>query len=152
MLSFIICLPTYNEKENTDTLIPKLLDIFDDNKLSGSILVIDDSSPDGTADIVREWQEKDSRVSLLLRKGKEGLGKAYIAGFKEAFKRNPDLIKSIKELSAIFESGNYNLKKDKRLNDYMRLTEEKHEIAIANISWIIGKIELYSLTKEFFKL
>ena len=94
MSSFTICLPTYNERENIDSLIPKLLKIFDENEkaMKGSILVIDDNSPDGTADIVRQWCKKDNRISLLLRKGKEGLGKAYIAGFKEAFKSNPDII------------------------------------------------------------
>ena len=92
MTTFTICLPTYNEKENIDKLIPRLLKIFDRNNLKGSILVIDDNSPDGTADVVTSWTKKDQRISLLLRKEKEGLGKAYIAGFKEAFKTNPDLI------------------------------------------------------------
>ena len=92
MTKFTICLPTYNEKENIDALIPILLSIFDKNDLLGTILVIDDNSPDGTADIVKSWMNKDTRVQLLLRKEKQGLGKAYIAGFKEAFKNNPDLI------------------------------------------------------------
>ena len=92
MSTFTICMPTYNEKENIDKLIPILLEIFDKNNLEGSILVIDDNSPDGTAEVVKEWKNKDSRVNLLLRKEKEGLGKAYIAGFQEAFKTNPDLI------------------------------------------------------------
>lgn len=92
MTSFTICLPTYNEKENIDKLIPILLNIFDTNNLQGSILVIDDNSPDGTAEVVKTWQGKDTRINLLLRQEKQGLGKAYIAGFKEAFKSKPDLI------------------------------------------------------------
>ena len=92
MTTFTICLPTYNEKENIDSLIPILLEIFTKNSLQGSILVIDDNSPDGTAEVVKKWASKDQRVNLLLRKEKEGLGKAYIAGFKEAFRNNPDLI------------------------------------------------------------
>lgn len=92
MTNFIICLPTYNEKENIDKLIPILLHIFDTNHLDGSILVIDDNSPDGTAEVVKTWSAKDKRIKLLFRTEKEGLGKAYIAGFQEAFKTNPDLI------------------------------------------------------------
>ena len=92
MTTFTICLPTYNEKENIDKLIPILLDIFNKNNLQGSLLIIDDNSPDGTANVVKGWMAKDARVKLLLRKEKQGLGKAYIAGFEEAFKTNPDLI------------------------------------------------------------
>ena len=92
MTKFTICLPTYNEKENIDTLIPILLKIFDNNSLQGSILVIDDNSPDGTANVVKLWEQKDNRIKLLLRQEKQGLGKAYIAGFTEAFKSNPDII------------------------------------------------------------
>lgn len=92
MTSFTICMPTYNEKENIDKLIPILLKIFDTNNLMGSILVIDDNSPDGTAEIVKNWEAKDNRVKLLLRQQKQGLGKAYIAGFQEAFKNNPEMI------------------------------------------------------------
>ena len=92
MTKFTICLPTYNEKENIDKLIPILLDIFTKNSLQGSLLIIDDNSPDGTSNVVKDWMSKDLRVQLLLRKEKQGLGKAYIAGFKEAFKSDPDLI------------------------------------------------------------
>lgn len=92
MTTFTICLPTYNERENIDKLIPILLKIFDDNNLQGSILVIDDNSPDGTAEVVKTWEQKDTRIKLLLRQEKQGLGKAYIAGFQEAFKSNPDMI------------------------------------------------------------
>ncbi|MHA2364771.1 MAG: polyprenol monophosphomannose synthase [Candidatus Hodarchaeales archaeon] len=92
MTEFIICLPTYNEKENLETLIPELLDIFNEHNLDGNILVIDDNSPDRTAEVARTWNKKDSRVQLLFRNQKEGLGKAYVAGFKEALKLNPKYI------------------------------------------------------------
>ena len=89
---FTICLPTYNERENIDKLIPKLLDIFNKNSLNGTLLIIDDSSPDGTAEVVSQWASKDNRVKLLVRKEKQGLGKAYIAGFEETFKTNSELV------------------------------------------------------------
>ena len=94
MTTFTICLPTYNEKENINALIPRLLKIFEQNQLSGNILVIDDNSPDQTAEVVKNWAEKDSRVQLLFRTTKEGLGKAYIAGFNQLLQQDnkPDLI------------------------------------------------------------
>ena len=51
------------------------------------VLVIDDSSPDGTGDLAEELREKYARLSVLHRKRKEGLGRAYIHGFKEALRR-----------------------------------------------------------------
>lgn len=97
-LNVCIVVPTYNESKN----IVKLLDqIFENEKLqkekgnndSISVLVVDDSSPDGTADIVRQYSYKNGRVHLLLRKEKNGLGAAYIAGIKHAMSMlNPDVI------------------------------------------------------------
>lgn len=74
----LVIIPTYNERENIANIIPAiraLLPVVD-------ILVVDDNSPDKTQDVVREIQKNDPHVHLLGRKGKEGLGKAYIAGFK----------------------------------------------------------------------
>ena len=77
----IIIIPTYNEIENISLIIPEVLrqdPLYD-------VLVVDDHSPDGTAEVVREWMSKSpGRVHLIERKGKLGLGTAYIAGFKYA--------------------------------------------------------------------
>lgn len=73
----LICIPTYNEKENIAQIVPAVFA----QDLGVDILVIDDSSPDGTAEIVREMQSKYRGLHLLSRAGKEGLGRAYIAGF-----------------------------------------------------------------------
>ena len=77
----IVIIPTYNEKENIAGIVRAIFDLKEDFQ----ILVIDDSSPDGTADIVRGLQI-EFPVSLYLeeRKGKLGLGTAYIFVFKEA--------------------------------------------------------------------
>jgi len=81
--------PTYNESLN----IRKLLDsIYDKKHLKGyekrniqmNVLVVDDNSPDGTADVVREYQKHNSLVHLLVRQKKEGLGAAYIHGMNHA--------------------------------------------------------------------
>lgn len=73
----LVIVPTYNEKENITRLVSEVLQIG----TPVEVLVVDDSSPDGTAQLVREMQQTSSRVHLLVREKKEGLGKAYLAGF-----------------------------------------------------------------------
>jgi glycosyltransferase XagB len=81
----VIVLPTYNEAEN---IIPVLdLILKQNSKVDGSdinVLVVDDSSPDGTGNLVTDYSKQHSNVYLLTRTKKEGLGKAYIAGFQYA--------------------------------------------------------------------
>ena len=76
----LVVVPTYNEVENVSRLIPAILS--QDHGLD--VLVVDDASPDGTARAVRELAAFGSRVHLLERAGKLGLGSAYIAGFRWA--------------------------------------------------------------------
>ena len=87
-MSNIVIIPTYKEKENIEALIKAIssLDLVFD------ILVIDDNSPDGTADIVKGLQTTNSRIHLIERPGKLGLGTAYIAGFKYAIEKGYDFI------------------------------------------------------------
>lgn len=77
---YLICIPTYNEKENLPPLVEKIL--AQDPRLE--ILVIDDNSPDGTGKIAHQLAEKLGRIRVLSRKKKLGLGTAYIAGFRYA--------------------------------------------------------------------
>lgn len=77
----LVIIPTYNEADNIRPLIESILGRYPE---SPDILVIDDGSPDGTAGIVRRVMEKESRVSLLTRPAKLGLGTAYLAGFRYA--------------------------------------------------------------------
>jgi dolichol-phosphate mannosyltransferase len=77
----IVIIPTYNEKENVDGIIRAVLAL----PKSFHVLIVDDSSPDGTGDIVKGLQtEFPDQLHLLERKGKQGLGTAYIEGFKWA--------------------------------------------------------------------
>lgn len=89
MSDSIVIIPTYKEKENIENIIRyvfNLEQVFD-------ILIIDDNSPDGTADIVKQlMQEFPGRLFLEQRKGKLGLGTAYIHGFKWALERKYDYI------------------------------------------------------------
>ena len=85
----LVIIPTYNEKENVAAMIDKVLSL--DGEFN--MLFVDDGSPDGTADIIREKQKgSPERINLICRSGKLGLGTAYIAGFKWALANNYDLI------------------------------------------------------------
>lgn len=75
----LIVIPTYNEHDNIERLLPVLLEL----NVRPDILVVDDSSPDGTAEVVRSM-ESTGRIHLLSRKKKSGLGGAYVAGFRWA--------------------------------------------------------------------
>lgn len=76
----LVVVATYNERENIEALLTQVLE----NAPGVRILVIDDSSPDGTGDLVRDFIARDRRVELLEREGKLGLGTAYLAGFRHA--------------------------------------------------------------------
>lgn len=85
----IVIIPTYNEKENIEAILQAVYDLQQDFH----ILVIDDGSPDGTADIVRQLQPRfNNTVFLEERHGKLGLGTAYIHGFKWALKKGYQFI------------------------------------------------------------
>ena len=88
-MSSLVIIPTYNEIEN----IEKILDVVMNLPVRFDVLVIDDGSPDGTADAVKSMMSRyEGRIFLEQRSGKLGLGTAYIHGFKWALKRNYELI------------------------------------------------------------
>ena len=85
----IVIVPTYNEKENIERLLNKVFSLEHDFH----VLIIDDGSPDGTADIVKRIQlEYPERLFIVERAGKQGLGTAYIHGFRWAIKHHYDFI------------------------------------------------------------
>jgi dolichol-phosphate mannosyltransferase len=85
----LICLPTYNERENLEAMVRALGDLA----LEGlEVLVIDDASPDGTGDIADRLADEQPWVHVLHRERKEGLGPAYLAGFRRALELGADLV------------------------------------------------------------
>ena len=84
----LVIVPTYNERDNIDPLITRLLAL----PYALEVLVVDDHSPDGTAAAVRAWRERDPRVHLLERPGKLGLGSAYRDGFRYALDHGAEYI------------------------------------------------------------
>lgn len=79
----LVIIPTYNEKENIEKMVRKVFSL----QPAFDLLIIDDGSPDGTGQIVKELQKKYSALHLIERSGKQGLGTAYIKGFKWALEQ-----------------------------------------------------------------
>ena len=84
----LVIVPTYNESENITRILPRILG--QDSRLE--VLVVDDNSPDGTGRLVDELAESETRIHVLHRDGKQGLGKAYLAGFAWALARDYEYI------------------------------------------------------------
>lgn len=80
MTNRLVIIPTYNEKENIEAIVRKVFSL----ETAFDILIIEDNSPDGTASIVKNLQNKFTNLYIVERKGKLGLGTAYITGFKWA--------------------------------------------------------------------
>ena len=84
-----VCLPTYDERENVEAIVAALLErLGPDDR----VLVIDDNSPDGTGEIADAIAAREPRVSVLHRAQKEGLGPAYVAGFRHALANGAELV------------------------------------------------------------
>lgn len=84
----LVIIPTYNEVENIRKIIPAVLK--QDDRIE--VLIVDDNSPDGTGAVADEMKESDARIHLIKRAKKQGLGTAYVAGFRWALQFNYDLI------------------------------------------------------------
>ena len=84
----LVIVPTYDEKENIETLIAQVLE--KDECLE--MLIVDDNSPDGTGELVERISAENTRVNVMHREGKLGLGSAYRAGFRWALERDYELV------------------------------------------------------------
>lgn len=87
----LVLVPTYNEVESLPTILRRLGEAVPD----ADILVLDDSSPDGTGELADQWAADDARVHVLHRTRKEGLGAAYLAGFRWGLERDYDALVEI---------------------------------------------------------
>ena len=133
----LVIIPTYNEKENIENIILEVFGL----QVSFDILVVDDGSPDGTADIVKNLQEKfPGRLHIMQRAQKLGLGTAYIAGFKWALEHNYDYIF---EMDADFSHNPADL-----LKLYDACANQGFDVAIGSryvsgvnvVNWPIGRV------------
>jgi dolichol-phosphate mannosyltransferase len=88
----VVIVPTYNERENLRHAVARIRQVADAHRLQLHVLIVDDDSPDGTGQLADELSVNVPDVSVLHRAGKEGLGKAYIAGFRHALGLGADRI------------------------------------------------------------
>lgn len=133
----LVIIPTYNEKENIENIIRAVFA----QEVAFELLIIDDGSPDGTANIVKQLQKEfPDRLHILERKGKLGLGTAYIAGFKWALERKYDYVF---EMDADFSHNPNDLVKL-----YKACNEGGADVAIGSryvsgvnvVNWPIGRV------------
>jgi dolichol-phosphate mannosyltransferase len=88
----VVCLPTYDERENLEPMLRALGVVFREHALDGRVLVIDDGSPDGTGELGDRLAAELAFVDVLHRPVKQGLGPAYLAGFRRALDAGADLV------------------------------------------------------------
>jgi len=86
----VVCLPTYNERENLEPMVRELESVLD--TAADRVLVIDDGSPDGTGELADRLAEELPWVSVLHRERKQGIGPAYVAGFHRALAEGAELV------------------------------------------------------------
>ena len=137
MSDSIVIIPTYNEKENIENIIRVVFGL----EKEFHILIIDDGSPDGTADIVKRLQKEfPERLFMVERKGKLGLGTAYICGFKWAIEHKYDFIF---EMDADFSHNPNDLPKL-----YAACTGQGGDVAVGSrycngvnvVNWPLGRV------------
>ena len=134
----VVIIPTYNERENVSDIIDAVLR----QPVRMDVLIIDDGSPDGTANIVREKMASNpGRVHLVERQGKLGLGTAYIAGFRWALER--------KQYQYIFEmDADFSHNPDSLPELYRAVTEGGADVAVGSryvtgvnvVNWPMGRV------------
>ena len=88
----VVCLPTYNERGNLEPMVRALADVLPEG---GRVLVIDDNSPDGTGEIADRLAAELPWLNVLHRPAKEGLGRAYVDGFRHALADGAELVLEI---------------------------------------------------------
>ena len=136
MTDTLIIIPTYNESENIKLIIGKILNLNKDY----DILVVDDNSPDKTYEIVKELSKVHNCIKLLKRSKKEGLGKAYCAGFKYALKNkylkivqiDADLSHDPHDINVLVETA----------DDYDLVIGSRYVSGIRIINWPLNRLIL----------
>jgi dolichol-phosphate mannosyltransferase len=137
MKNFLVCIPTYNEKDNIRLIIEAVLGQGEDME----ILIIDDNSPDGTGDIVETIKSTNKRVHLLRRPGKLGLGTAYIDGFKNGLKLPQ--IGYFMEMDADFSHDPNNIKQFKEaISEADLVIGSRYVNGIRIINWPMSRLLL----------
>ena len=135
----LIIIPTYNEAENIEAVIKKIIDLEDKN----DVLVIDDNSPDGTSKIVENQKNiHNNRVFLIKREKKSGLGSAYRSGFKWALENNYSYIFEMDADMSHDPNEIKNLKIQLSQNKYDVVVGSRYIKGVSVVNWPLSRIFL----------
>jgi dolichol-phosphate mannosyltransferase len=86
--SLSVVIPTFNEKENIQILVPRILEVFGKNNINGEVVIVEDPSTDGSAEVLRSLESRHSAVRVIFRKPPGSLSKAWHEGFEAAEKEH----------------------------------------------------------------
>lgn len=132
----LVVIPTYNERDTVDAI----LDAIFEQDLGLDVLIVDDNSPDGTANRVKERAQSDPRVKLIERPGKMGLGTAYVAGFKYAIAQSYDIVF---EMDADFSHDPGDLPRFiEKIQDYDFVLGSRYVNGISVVNWPLRRLLL----------
>jgi dolichol-phosphate mannosyltransferase len=136
MKQSLIIIPTYNEADNVSKIIPEVLA----QNEGFHVLIVDDSSPDGTAMLVKDMQKTQSRIHLIERPGKMGLGTAYVAGFKYALSHGFDFVF---EMDADFSHDPKMLSKLlEKIEEYDLIIGSRYVSGVNVVNWPLRRLIL----------
>ena len=143
----LIIIPTYNERENVVRMIDRLMSMpqaFD-------LLIVDDGSPDGTAQLVREAQTRyGERLQMIERSGKLGLGTAYIEGFKYALSRDYD---RIFEMDCDFSHNPDDLPRlDAMLDERSVAIGSRYSRGVNVVNWPMGRLLISYFASKYVRI
>ena len=143
----VVIIPTYNEREN----IARMIDVVMALEGAFDLLIVDDGSPDGTADIVREKQKTyAARLHMIERSGKLGLGTAYIAGFKFALERGYD---RIFEMDCDFSHNPNDLARlDAMLDDKAVAIGSRYSRGVNVVNWPMGRLLMSYFASKYVRI
>ncbi len=143
----LIIIPTYNERENVVKMIRRVMD----DALSFDLLIVDDGSPDGTASLVREEQQRyPERLHMIERKGKLGLGTAYIAGFKYALEHGYD---RIFEMDCDFSHNPDDLARlDTMLDERDVAIGSRYSKGVNVVNWPMGRLLISYFASKYVRI
>ncbi|MEA1986527.1 MAG: polyprenol monophosphomannose synthase [Candidatus Marinimicrobia bacterium] len=133
----LVIIPTYNEKANIEKLLNEIQTLDIENL---DILIVDDNSPDGTGQIIKDMQKESDRIFLIEREGKLGLGTAYIRGFKYALEKKYD---QIAQMDADYSHDPKDLiKLFKAVGEYDWAIGSRYKSGINVVNWPLSRLIL----------
>ncbi len=142
----IIIIPTYNELNNIQKMIPILISSYPEM----DILVVDDNSPDGTGDYVKKLSEENNRIHVLQRAAKSGLGTAYVAGFKYMLKNGFDLAF---QMDADFSHDPKEIKNFlKEIDSYDLIVGSRYIQGVNVVNWPMRRLLLSYFANKYSKV